>query len=292
MKLSVDAAAKINLSLDITGKLDNGYHSLVMVMQSVSLFDTVTIEKTTSGTVEMTCSAGVLPCDKRNTAFKAALAFFNDAGIKNEGIKIHIEKRIPMAAGLAGGSADAAAVICGLNALYNTGLCETALCSIGLKVGSDVPFCISGGTKLVENAGEKISPLPAFCDCFIVLAKPEAGVSTKEAYGAFDNADNILHPDNAAIISAMQRGDFDALCRESQNVFEQVIEIPELAEIRSIISERGASLTRMSGSGPTVFGLFTDEEKARLAEKSLKESGICAAVELCRPISFGIKIKK
>ena len=291
MKLTVDAAAKINLSLDITGTLENGYHSLVMIMQSVSLCDTVILETTESGTVELTCSEESIPCDRRNSAFKAALMFFTEAGIKNRGLKIHIEKRIPFCAGLAGGSADAAAVIAGLDALYETQLCPTALCKIGLKVGSDVPFCLTGGTKLVEGVGERITPLPALGDCFVVLAKPEQGVSTAEAYEKFNHIENIMPPDNEAIVQAAKNSDYNALCKECGNVFEQVVNLPEFETIRNILGGCRADLIRMSGSGPTMFGLFRSLADAERAERELKASGACATVCLCKPVEKGVTVR-
>ena len=291
MKVTVDAAAKINLFLDITGTLENGYHSLFMVMQSVDLFDTVTLEKTETGIIELTCSEPSLPCDRKNIAMRAAQAFFNDADIKNTGLRIHIEKKIPLAAGLAGGSADAAAVICGLNALYEAGLCETALCSIGIKVGSDVPFCIAGGTRLVENIGEKMSFLPALRDCHIVLAKPERGVSTAEAYAAYNELENVNHPDGEAMLSAARASDFEKMCEYAQNVFEQVIDFPEFSSIRSCFESNGASLVRMSGSGPTMFGIFTDDSSAQTAAAQLKSLKLNCRIHHCRPISDAIRIK-
>ena len=288
MKITVDAAAKINLSLDITGTLENGYHSLFMVMQSVSLCDTVTLELTDSKTVELTCSDENLPCDRRNIAHKAALMFFTQAGVKNLGLKIHIEKHIPFPAGLAGGSADAAAVITGLDALYETGLCQSALCSIGHKVGSDVPFCLTGGTKLVENSGEKITPLPPLENCFVVLAKPGQGVSTAAADAEFDG---LKHPDNEAILQAAKNSDYKALCGHCANVFEQVVSLPELESIRKLLDGCGSDLTRMSGSGPTMFGLFTSLADAEKAERELKASGVCQTVCLCKPVANGVTVR-
>ena len=291
MKLTVDAAAKINLSLDITGTLENGYHSLFMIMQSVSLCDTVILETTDSGTIELTCSEEGLPCDRRNIACKAALMFFTEAGVKNRGLKIHIEKRIPFPAGLAGGSADAAAVIAGLDALYETGLCQSALCQIGHKVGSDVPFCLTGGTKLVENSGEKITPLPSLAECYIVLAKPEQGVSTADAYAQFDRLKDVRHPDNEAVLQAVKDCDYAAICRHSANVFEQVIDLPEFEKIRQVLGGCGADLIRMSGSGPTMFGLFTSLADAEKAERELKASGVCQTVCLCKPVANGVTVR-
>lgn len=287
MKITVDAAAKINLLLDITGRLENGYHNLLMVMQSVSLFDTVTLEKTDSRSIEITCSEPGLPCDKKNIAYKAAVSFFNETQIKNEGLKIHIEKRIPFAAGLAGGSADAAAVIIGLDRLYSSKMCMTALNAIGIPVGSDVPFCLSGGTKLVENTGEKITPLPDIDGCFILLAKPEAGVSTAEAYADFDRLENVIHPDNEQMLRAVRNSDYNGICRFSQNVFEQVINLPEISKIKKIMLENGADLSRMSGSGPTVFGFFKNKADAEKAKLSISDAGLSKQIFICNPVSHG-----
>lgn len=291
MKLIVNAAAKINLSLDITGVLENGYHSLIMVMQSVNLCDTVILEKTDSGTIELTCSEPALPCDKRNIAYKAALMFFSGTGIENPGLRIHITKRIPFAAGLAGGSADAAAVICGLNVLFEAGLSETALCAIGIKVGSDVPFCIAGGTRLVENTGDKMTPLPPVPHFYAVLAKPSQGVSTAEAYGAFDRAQNIRHPDNEGILAAVKDGNLAAIAAKADNVFEQVISLPELDTLRRVLEDAGALTVRMSGSGPTLFGIFDSAPMAQLALEKVRACGKAENAALCEPVAWGVQIE-
>ena len=186
MRVIIDAAAKINLLLDIKGKLPNGYHSLYMVMQSVSLCDRVTVEQTDTGIIELTCSREAIPCDSRNTAYRAAECFFEQTGIQNGGLRIHIDKKIPHEAGLAGGSADAAAVLRALDAIYAPGLRERDLCRIGVKIGADVPFCIAGGTMIAQGIGEVLTPLEDMPACTIVLAKPAEGVSTAAAYARYD----------------------------------------------------------------------------------------------------------
>lgn len=286
MKITVNAPAKINLFLDIIGRLDNGYHSLFMVMQSVDLADTVIIESCEEKGIFLTCSDSRLPTDKKNIAYKAALKFCEYAGVEPS-FKIHIEKKIPFAAGLAGGSADAAAVIVGLDALLNTGFTQRQLCEIGLSVGSDVPFCIVGGTQLSQSTGGVLSPLKELADCYIVLAKPESGVSTAEAYAAADNT-NLYRPDSMRMLDVCEKGDFEGICKYAGNVFEQVIEVPERVEFKKIMRECGASLCQMSGSGPTVFGIFKNLEDAKKASEELDK--ICNNVYISKPVNHGVTV--
>lgn len=287
MKLTVNAPAKINLFLDIIGRLDNGYHSLFMVMQSVGLSDKVTVAKSEKSGIFLTCSDERLPSDERNIAYKAAAAFFNKTGI-SPNAEIAVEKRIPFAAGLAGGSADAAAVIVGLNELYKTDLTQAELCKIGLSVGSDVPFCIVGGTCLSQNTGGVLSELEPLKDCYIVLAKPEAGVSTAEAYAAADST-YLYRPDSMRMLDACEKGDFEGICKYAGNVFEQVIEVADRVEFKRIMRENGCSLCQMSGSGPTVFALFENKENAEKCAEELKK--ICPNVFLTVPVAHGAVIE-
>lgn len=287
MKITVDAPAKINLFLDIIGRLDNGYHSLLMVMQSVGLSDRITLEESEKNGIFVTCSDSRLPSDESNIAYKAAAAFFKKTNIEPN-IKIDIEKRIPFAAGLAGGSADAAAVIVGLNEIYKTNLSQNELCKIGLMVGSDVPFCIVGGTCLSQNTGGVLSRLEPLKDCFIVLAKPEAGVSTAEAYAAADNT-YLYRPDSMRMLDACEKGDFDGICKYAGNVFEQVIEVADRVEFKRIMRDNGCSLCQMSGSGPTVFALFEEKERADRCAEELRK--ICPNVFVTAPVSHGATIE-
>lgn len=286
--MKIKAYAKINLMLDILGKLPNGYHNLWMIMQSVSFYDTVTIEKNTSGKISLSCSAEGIPTDERNIAHKAAREFFEQTGIENCGIHIHIEKDIPSEAGLAGGSADGAAVIKALNEIFKTDLTERQLCRIGKKVGADVPFCIVGGTCLAQNIGEVLSPLEDIPKCYFVLAKPSIGVSTKEAYESFDNAGYIKRPDKGKMLIAAAEGDFDEMCRLAANVFEQVIEVPERVEIKKILRSHGCKMSLMSGSGPTVYGVFENEAEAFECAESLKK--ITKDVFVAEPVLSGTEI--
>lgn len=285
MKVTVSAPAKINLFLDIIGKLDNGYHSLFMVMQSVGLSDEISIELCEEKGIFLTCSDSRLPTDEKNIAYKAAKKFCEAAGLE-PGFRINIEKKIPFAAGLAGGSADAAAVIVGLDKLLKTDFSQAKLCEIGLSVGSDVPFCIVGGTCLSQNTGGVLSSLKPLKDCFIVLAKPEAGVSTAEAYAAADNT-YLYRPDSMRMLDACEKGDFELICKYAGNVFEQVIEVPERVEFKEIMRAHGASLCQMSGSGPTVFALFDKKEDAENCASELKK--ICNDVFVATPVSYGAK---
>jgi len=288
MKITIKAAAKINLFLDILSLLPNGYHSLFMVMQSVSLYDTVELERTAGKRITVTCNESALPTGKENIAFKAAAAFFEAAGLEGQGLKIHIVKSIPYAAGLAGGSADAAAVIAGLNKLYNTGFDETKLRKIGLTVGSDVPFCITGGTMLVQDTGGVLTPLPALQACSLVLAKPESGVSTKGAYKTYDEFGYIHHPNAVNMLHSAAGGELKSICESCGNVFEECIEVPERVEIKSVMRNHGALCSQMSGSGPTVFGIFENKSDAEACAGELKK--FVKDVFICEPAKRGLEI--
>ena len=284
MKITAFAPAKINLFLDIVGRLDNGYHSLFMIMQSIGLGDTVTVEKTEEIGIHLTCSEKSLPTDEKNIAYKAAKKFCEAAG-EEPGIRIRIEKKIPFAAGLAGGSADAAAVIVAMNEIYGNRFNQHELCKIGLSVGSDVPFCICGGTSLSQNTGGVLAPLEPLKECHIVLAKPECGVSTAEAYSQADNT-YLYHPDCMRMLDACEKGDFKGICKYAGNVFEQVIEVADRVEYKRIMREHGAALCQMSGSGPTVFALFENKENAEKCAEELR--GICSNVFVTVPVSHGV----
>lgn len=286
--MKIKAYAKVNLMLDILGIKENGYHNLWMIMQSVSLCDTVTVEKNKSGKITITCSAEGIPTDERNIAYKAAKAFFDATQTENCGIHINIEKSIPSEAGLAGGSADGAAVIKALNEIFETKLNDRQLCRIGKKVGADVPFCIMGGTCLAQNIGEVLSPLEDIPHCYFVLAKPKMGVSTKEAYSSFDNAGYIKKPHREEMLLAAADGNFDEMLKLAANVFEQVIEVPERVEIKKIMRESGAKLSLMSGSGPTVYGIFESENQAESCAEKLRK--ITKDVFIATPALQGLEI--
>lgn len=283
--IKVKAAAKINISLDIIKRLENGYHSLFMLMQSVDLYDEISVDLTNDKNISISCNIPDIPTDKSNIAYKAAEAFFKYAKIDNPGISINICKAIPFAAGLAGGSADGAGVIVSLDRLFGTNFSQKQLCDIGITVGADIPFCIIGGTMLAQDIGGVLSPLPELKDVYIVLAKPKAGISTKSAYNAFDTAANVRHPDNASIIHFAANGDYDKVYKYASNVFEQFIEVPERINIKSVMRDNNCKMTCMSGSGPTVFGIFENENDAKKCYEKLSEN--MDDVYITKPVSNG-----
>ena len=260
--LKVKAPAKINLSLDIIGVLPNGYHSLCMIMQSVTLFDEITVTKKDSGGIVLTCDAEGIPLDKRNIIYKVAKKFFEHADIA-ENVSFHLKKVIPSQAGLGGGSADGAAVLKALNKLYITNFSDDKLCEIGVTVGADIPFCIKGGTALVGGIGEKITPLKPMPDCDIVIVKPKAGIDTAKAFADSDNCELIKHPDTYAILSAIDNEDLGTLSQNLCNVLEQVAGLSEIDEIKSKLLARGAIGALMTGSGSAVFGIFDNHSIAK-----------------------------
>lgn len=260
--------AKINLTLDVLGKRDDGYHEVEMLMQTVSLFDLVIIDKTSSQ-ISISTNLRFLPNNERNIAYLAAKEFFGYTGISG-GCKIMIHKNIPVAAGLAGGSGNAAAVLCSLNMLYNTKLSLDELCGIGLKLGADVPYCIIGGTALASGIGEKLTPLPPLPKSTILMVKPAINVSTGSIYEAIDNTEIKKRPDTQAMIAAIQRGDINAVASGLVNVMGTVTENmhPIVRGIRKKMIKNGALGALMSGSGPTVFGIFPDYATAKLSHDS------------------------
>lgn len=284
--MKVKAAAKINLMLDILKRLDNGYHSLLMIMQSVDLFDIVAVDKNNQNKIIIECDKDGVPCNEKNIAYKCAVKFFEYCNINDIGVTIKIEKNIPMAAGVAGGSADGAAVIYCLNKIYNTNLSQKELCEIGNKVGADIPFSLTGGTAVTLGTGNVIAPVKDLPECYIVLCKPEQDVSTPEAYAEFDALNRVRHLDRVSMIDAVSNGDYEKICSLCGNVFEQAVEVPKRPHIKGIMRKSGADACCMSGSGPTVFGLFSDKEKANECYDKLKAK--YNQVYICKPVNMGI----
>lgn len=268
----VKAFAKINLSLDIVGKREDGYHLLEMVMQNVDLHDDVVIEEINEG-ITLTCNKGYVPVDERNIAYKAAKLLIDTKNIA-KGVHIEITKRIPVAAGLAGGSADAAAVLIGMNELFGLGMSTGELMAEGLKLGADVPYCIVGGTCLCEGVGEIVTPLKAFKDQVILLVKPSFGVSTKDAYGSFELDKINKHVNTEKLIKAMDEKDLDGVNYYSRNLLENVVlrKYPVLKNIKQTLSRHGSVVTLMSGSGPTIYGIFKNIKDAENAAKILNRN--------------------
>lgn len=289
MKLTLKANAKLNLTLDVVGKKDDGYHLLETVMQSVSLCDTVTIRDDKSGCITVSTSDPEIADDESNLAYRAAAAFFEATKIENPGIDIKIKKRIPCEAGLAGGSADAAAVLIALNKIFSAELSVDELCDIGEKLGADIPFCIVGGTVLARGMGNILSPIPTLEDCFFVIAKPESSVSTAKAYALVDSyKGEFIRPDSIALSEHICGGDIKAVARGCINVFEQALALEESAKIKQIMLEEGALGACLTGSGSAVFAIFEDEDAAKDCAEKLERD--YDDVFLVEPVSFGCEI--
>lgn len=276
--LVLNAKAKINLYLDVTGKRADGYHLLETVMHTVSLCDTVTLTKTGRSGIEISCSDPLIPCNEKNIAYKCAAAFFDKTGINSGGVSIGIIKRIPSQAGMGGGSADGAAVLTGLDRLFETGLSEGELISIGARIGADIPFCIKGGCGYCTGIGEIIEPLPAICGC-VLIGKGQAGISTAEAFGKIDSlGSGIGIPGIKKIFGNVSSlTDIASYCR---NIFDDVTSLEEVTDIKRIMKENGAVCSAMTGSGSAVFGLFESENVAFKAQEVLKQKNYFTA--LCR----------
>ena len=278
---AIDAPAKINLTLDITGRRADGYHLLRSVMQTVDLCDTVTLIPGGEG-IRLTVSDETLPADERNTAWKAAALFYEAAEL-TPAVDILIEKRIPQQAGMAGGSADAAAVLRGLNKLYDRPLTDSVLLILGEKIGADVPFCLLGGTMLAEGIGEELTALPTLPPVWITVVKPDVGVSTAAAYAAVDSADIPLHTEReTALLAALRGGDVAGVAANVFNVFEDALALPEVAEVKAALAAFAPLGCQMTGSGSAVFAMFDSEDRATEAATALEALG---ATFVCRPMT-------
>ena len=273
-ELTLKAMAKVNLGLDVLRKREDGYHDLRMVMQTIGLCDELVLSQVETEGIFVSTNRPELPTDERNLVYRAARLLREEFGLPG-GIRIHLEKKIPMAAGLAGGSTDAAAVLKGMNDLYSLGLSEAQLCERGVKLGADIPYCSMGGTALAEGIGERLTRLPEAPQCSVLLTKPWIDVSTAFVYGHL-RADELQdHPDIDGQIAAVWSGDFSGMTEKMGNVLETVTipAYPVVQEIKEEMLELGAAGAMMSGSGPTVFGLFDDREKAEAAYRRMCENG-------------------
>ena len=290
-RITLAAYAKINLSLGIVGRRPDGYHRLDSIMQSVSLADRMTLEITSARTIQLFISDPALPSDQRNTAYRAARFFFEQTGIPCPGLSIQIEKAIPSGAGLGGGSADAAAVIRGLQRLYMSPLSPEQQTAVAVSVGADVPFCLTGGTCRAEGIGERLTRLPPLPACSIVLAKPRRSISTPMAYGAYDRLPAPAPPDTTRLIQALDAADVRLFARLLDNVLEQAVPLPDIRRLQSIMTAAGALASRMTGSGSAVFGLFLEQERAEDCLQTLRQDSerIPFSV-LCQPVGAGIQI--
>jgi 4-diphosphocytidyl-2-C-methyl-D-erythritol kinase len=281
--MELDARAKINLTLDILRRREDGYHDMQMVMQSVTLADRLTVTPARGAEGQAASDLRFLPTGNKNLAQVAAAAFREAVGLGGE-VDVDIQKRVPVCAGLAGGSADAAAVLRAMNRLSGAGLSPDRLAEIGARAGSDVPFCVLGGTALAEGRGERLTPLPPLPPCRIVICKPPFSVSTPQLFGRVNVRKIVRRPDTAGVVAALEAGDLAGVARRMYNVFEDVMEPRRYAEISSIKAELidcGALGASMSGSGPSVFGLFDSEAAAREALARLRDS--YRDVFLCGP---------
>ena len=278
--LYVKAPAKINLTLDVLYKRPDNYHEVEMVMTTVDLADRIGLETRKDGQIKIISADNFVPDDQRNFAYQAAELIKSTYDIK-EGVDISIEKQIPIAAGLAGGSSDAAATLRGLNELWNLNLSLDELAELGSKIGSDVSFCVYGGTALATGRGEKIQELTAPPTCWVVLAKPKIGVSTADVYGGL-NIEGLKHPNTKQMIKAIETNDYELMCQSLGNVLETVTFNlhPEVITIKEQMQRFGADAVLMSGSGPTVFGLVENEARVSRIYNGLR--GFCEEVYVVR----------
>lgn len=278
-RIELKALGKINLGLDVLGRRENGYHDVRMVMQTLYLYDNVTLIKKEEPGIEIESNLYFLPKDSGNIAWKAANLLMEEFNIPG-GIKIILNKYIPVAAGMAGGSSNAAAVLYGMNKMYKLGLSQQELMDRGVKLGADVPYCIMRGTVLAEGIGEILSPLPPMPKCQILIAKPPISVSTKAIYEAIDSKEIEDHPDIDGIIEGLKKQDLNKIASSMGNVLEKVtIDMhPEIAQIKNCMLENGALGAMMSGSGPTVFGIFRSRRAAQEAYEKVKAQGIAKQV--------------
>ncbi|HET7629495.1 MAG TPA: 4-(cytidine 5'-diphospho)-2-C-methyl-D-erythritol kinase [Bacillales bacterium] len=276
MKLFMKAPAKINLALDVLNKRDDGYHEVKMVMTTIDLADRLELECTDHEKIRVSTSSGFLPEDHRNLAYRAAQLLQTRFEV-NKGVTISIDKQIPVAAGLAGGSSDAAAVLRGLNRLWRLNLSMQELAEIGSEIGSDVAFCVYGGTAVATGRGEILSPISPPPPCWVVLAKPNVGVSTKDMYRQLQMGD-IKHPDVDGLVEAIERRNYRKMCEKMENVFEPLVmkKVSQVALIKRKMNDLGADGVLMSGSGPTVFALTKSESRMRRLVNGLR--GFCPNV--------------
>lgn len=277
-KIVKKAYAKINPALDVLCRREDGYHELRMIMQTVDIYDELEIQKIDEG-IELICDTGKLPCDEGNIVYRAASLMQQTYALAG-GIRIHLVKRIPMAAGMAGGSADAAATLHGINELFELGLTLQELCELGVKLGADVPYCVCRGTMLAEGIGEKLTALPSMPECVLVVAKPDFDVSTKFVYENLHANELEHHPDIDGMIEAIRQGNLNAVAAHMENVLETVTETayPTITELKNLMKEKGALNALMSGSGPSVFGIFTSIESAENCTREIRQRALATQV--------------
>ena len=287
--MELKATAKINLGLDVLRKREDGYHDLRMIMQMTGMFDRISMfPRAGRPGISFRTNLPYIPANENNLAYRAAKILMDEFEV-SDGLSINLQKFIPVAAGLAGGSTDAAAVLIGTNKLFHLGLSLEELMVRGKKLGADVPYCLLGGTALAEGIGEVLTPLPDMPSCSILLAKPPVSVSTKEVYGAL-RADEIeVHPDIDGMVEAIKAGDLRGICDRCANVLEDVTapSRPIIGEMERDMKKMGALCSIMSGSGPTVFGIFDDESAARKCRNHMRDKYSGSRIFLTRPSNKG-----
>lgn len=279
------AYGKINLGLDVIRKREDGYHEVRMIMQSVGLYDLLKMRKTSGNQITMRCNLSFLPSDDRNLVYRAVRIMKEQYELKG-GIEIDLQKRIPVAAGMAGGSTDCAAALHGMNDLFGLGLSKEELCETGVTLGADVPYCIWGGTALSEGIGEKLTKTAPMPDCHLLIVKPGISVSTGFVYQNLRLEKLSRHPDIDGMIECLESGDLEGICRRLENVLETVTipEYPVIAKIKDHLTSHGAMGALMSGSGPTVFGIFQKKSEAEEARESLRDLKEVKQAYVVKPI--------
>lgn len=277
--ISLKALAKINLGLDVVRRREDGYHEVRMIMQTIHLYDKLDIQKTTESGIAITSNLSYVPTNENNLVYKAGKLLVDEFDIK-EGVSVYLQKRIPVAAGMAGGSTDAAAMLYGMNQIFDLGLSRKELMERGVKIGADVPYCLMRGTALAEGIGEKLTSLPPMVKCPVLIAKPAISVSTKFVYENLKLNEETIHPDIDQLITDIKAKDLHAIAGHMGNVLETVTipEYPVIAEIKEQMMKSGAVNAMMSGSGPTVFGLFEDEETVKKAYDDMVKSGLAKQI--------------
>lgn len=282
------AMAKINLGLDIIGKREDGYHEVRMIMQTIRMYDVLEIRKKSSPGIFLSTNLPYIPCDERNLVYKAAKILMDEFHVE-EGLSMKLTKSVPVAAGMAGGSSDAAAAFVGVNRLFHLGLSQEELMKRAVQVGADVPYCVMRGTALAEGIGEKLTRLPDLPGCYILIGKPGINVSTRTAYENLDLNEIRRHPDIDGMICDIKNKDLYSMTGKMENVFEPGImaKYPVIREIRDLMEKQGALKAMMSGSGPTVFGIFDDAGKMQNAARALKKSGLAKTVFATRTYKPG-----
>ena len=284
--MRLQAFAKINLGLDVLGKREDGYHEVRMIMQTIRMYDQLDMRKSVEPGIHLTTNKKYIPVDENNLVWRAAKLMMDTCGIM-EGVSIHLHKVIPVAAGMAGGSSDAAATLVGMNRLFHCGLSKEKLMELGVQIGADVPYCVLRGPALAEGIGEKLTVLPPMPDCWILIGKPGISVSTKYVYTTLDLNTDTVHPDIDGMKKALEDGNLYGITERMGNVLQDVTipAYPEVERIKEQMKALGAVNAMMSGSGPTVFGIFDNEEKAQKACQKLRESGSCQQVFLTVPFN-------